>query len=141
MSEALQKAPWHHGVVSLLITLWSAFGAFDYIATVTRFEPYLSHFPQDLLEYFYALPLWIYVIWAIGIFFGLAGGVALFLHRKIATVLLAISTAGALGSMICSMTRAPPPGGGDPVMSVAIVILALLFVLYAYWMERRGVTR
>jgi hypothetical protein len=141
MTDTVQKTPWHLWLVGGALTLWSGFGAFDFIATITHFEPYLSQFPQEMLDYFYALPPWIFVIWAVGIGLGLAGAIALLMRRRIAAPLLAGSTVGAFGSLICSLMNPPPEAMADPIMGVVIVAVALLSVLYAFWMRKRGVLR
>jgi len=115
-------------------------GAFDYVATVTRFEPYLAEFPEETLSYYYNAPLWMYAMWGIASFGGLISAILLLMRRSTAVPVFGIA-------WICSVIAAvygvvnPVPGGGDNLFLAAVIIIALLILIYMHWLQRRGVLR
>lgn len=72
MSEP-DKVPWHLWVVGGLTFLWNGFGAFDFTATVTRFEPYIAGFSQQMRDYWDSFPIWMLLIWGIAVWGGVLG--------------------------------------------------------------------
>lgn len=139
------RPPVHLWIVGVLALLWNGFGAFDYLATVFRWEPYMSQFPQDQLDYFYSFPGWMYVIWACGTLGGFLGSVGLLLRRRWAVGMLGLSLVAALVSMTLSFFMAEPPEslGGAASIVFPIVIIAIGFALffYARKMAERSVLR
>jgi hypothetical protein len=152
MSEAVatggairSKVPVHFWIVGILALLWNGYGAFDYLATVFRWEPYMSHFPQDQLDYFYGFPAWMYVIWACGTLGGLLGAVGLLLRKRWAVMMLGLSLVAAVVSMIVSFFMEEPPESlGGPaaiIFPIVIIGIALGLFYYARKMAARGILR
>lgn len=135
-------APWHLWVVGGLVVLWDAFGAFDFTATVTHFAPYMSNFPEEMLEYYYGLPLWMFVVWGIAVWGGLLGAILVLLRSKHAVPVLAISFLTVIVSMATSFIQ-PAPEGAETGVVLPIVVIGIAAVIlgYAWWMARRGVLR
>ena len=40
------KAPWHLFLIGATAVLWNALGVFDFLATLTRFPPYIDNLPE-----------------------------------------------------------------------------------------------
>ena len=138
-ASAPPNTPWHVWIVGVLLTLWGAFGAWDFTATITRFRPYLDMFPPDMLTYFLNAPWYAYLGWGLGTWGGLIGGVLVLLRNKRAVPALVLSLLGAaLSFALCFFD---PPPQSDPVFSGAIVAVSLAFLGYAFWLARRGVLR
>ena len=96
-ATARPVTPWHLWLVGGVAALWNAFGSFDFTATVTRFEPYLSNFSQELKDYVYGSPPWMFLIWGVAAFAGFAGSLLILKRHKAAVPVLAISLAGVIG--------------------------------------------
>lgn len=62
------KAGWHIWLVGIIGVLWNGFGCFDYVMTVTRNKAYLASYPQEVLDYWFAMPWWTFGVWAVGVF-------------------------------------------------------------------------
>jgi len=135
------KAPWHLWVVGGGTALWNGIASFDFIASVTRFELYLSQFSQELLDYVYGLPTWLFVIWGIAVLGGLIGSILLLLRRRLAVAALAISFVGVIAYTAVGFLRPPPEEFQDPQLTGTIVLIAALLVAYAEWMRRRSVLK
>ena len=136
------KTPWHLWVVGGLLLIWQGLATFDYVATVARFEPWLSQFPDEALAYFFNAPLWMYVIWGVGSIGGLIGVIFLLMRdRKAVPVFLAALIASAV-SIFYSFAN-PPPGdvGGGPGFMIAVLAIAIAIFSYFVWLQKRGVLR
>jgi len=138
----MTKTPWHLWVVGGISALWNAFGCFDFTMTATRNEAYLEPYPQEKLDYWLNMPVWVWLIWAVGVFGGLAGSIALLLMRKLAVGLFLASFLAAASSMAMGyFDKNAPRMEGQQYMSLVIIAIALLLVVYARWLSRRGVLR
>jgi hypothetical protein len=136
------RTPWHLWVFGGLMLLWNAFGVFDFAATLSRFEPYMGGFPQELQDYWYASPLWAWWVWGVAAIGSLLGALIVLMRQKIALTVLLVSLVCVVGSMASGYLRPDAPeGANDPVFAAVIIGLATLFLVYAWWMARRGVLR
>ena len=110
--------------------------------TATQNEAYLEPYPQEMLDYWLNMPVWIWVIWAIGVFGGLLGSIALLIRHKLAFALFAASFLAALVSMgMGYFDKNAPRMEGMEFMSLLILGIALLLAAYAWWMKKSGVLR
>lgn len=139
------KAPVHLWIIGIVTLLWNGFGIFDWVATVTRFEPYLSNFPQDQLDYFYSFPAWMFAVWAVGVGAGFLGSVGLLVRRSWAVWMFILSLLAVVVSTVCSFTMAEPPesmqGPATIIMPIVIAAIAVFLVLYSRKMAAKGVLR
>lgn len=138
--QTLPATPWHLWVVGGLLLIWNGLAAFSYAATAIRFEPYLSSFPKDALDYYLNAPAWMSVMWGVSTVGGFLGAALLLLRRKIAVPVFVVSWACSVAAVFYTHMN-PPPGGGDTMFAVAVLIAALLVVFYMVWLSRRGVLR
>ena len=146
MSEApapnRPRTPWHLWVVGIVSLLWNAMGAFDYLMTETRNEAYMSQFTPAQLEYFYGFPMWVVSAWAIAVWGGVLGSVLLLLRRGLAVNVFLGSFLAMLLTTFHNYVLSPGlevMGGPGPIIfSLVIAIVALLLILYARAMRKRG---
>ena len=135
------RTPWHLWLIGVFFLLWSGLAAFDYLATLFRYEPHLSNFPEETLAYYFAAPLWMYVMWGIGSFGGFVAAIFLLMRNKLTVPVFAAGLLAAVIAQIYSVVN-PPPGGlaGMLVPAIVIGVMALMLV-YLNWLKRRGVLR
>lgn len=140
--DAGSKVPVHLWIVGGLALLWNAVGAFDYLATQLEFEPYMSGFSEEQLAYFYGFPAWTVSAWAVAVWGAFFGAIALLLRSRWSVWLFGASLAGialtSLHNFVLS-NGAEIMGSSSVVFSVAIGVVAVLLVVYARSMARRGV--
>lgn len=136
------KAGWHIWLVGILALVWNAFGCFDFVMTATRNEAYLAPFPQEMLDYWFAMPWWVWGAWVMGVFGGFFGAVALLLRSAWAVKLFAVSLLGAIISLIDGMmdTDAPKMEGAE-IFPYLIIAIALIQLVYAQWQMKCGALR
>lgn len=142
------KTPWHLWVAGVLSLLWNGFGAFDFIQTTTRGEAYMraSGFGDEMIAYYNALPVWMYVPWTLGVWGAVIGSILLLLRRRWAVHAFALSLAGAVVSLIYSKFINPPPALPAEFaimawMPYVITLIAAVLAWYAWAMARKGVLR
>lgn len=147
MNQMTVRTPWHLWVVGVVSLLWNAFGAFDFVSTITRGEAYLRemNFDQAMIDYFLAMADWVYVPWTLGVWGAVIGSILLLLRNRFAVWAFALSLIGAVVSLVYGQFMDPPPLAPDMAMMkwmpyVIMVITVLLFV-YAFNMRRKGVLR
>ncbi len=142
------RTPWHLWLVGVLSLLWNGFGAFDFISTTTRGEAYMREagFDQPMIDYFNAMPNWMYVPWTLGVWGAVIGSVLLLARRKWAVHAFALSFLGALVSLIYGkfISPPPPPSPGMEMMvwmPFVILLIAAALLWYAWSMAKKGVLR
>lgn len=140
----VSRTPVHLWIIGVLALLWSLMGAFDYLATKLQLESYMGQFTPDQLDYFYSIPAWMTVFWAFGVWGGLAGSIGLLLRKKWAFWAYAVSLFGLFVSTIYGYVLtdgADVMGTTGMIMNMVVWIFAILLLIYARAMARRGVLR
>lgn len=144
MNQEAIRTPVHLWVVGVLTTLWNAMGAFDYVATKLRLEFYMSNFTQVQLDYFYGLPAWFTVFWALGVWGALFGSIALLMRKRWAVTLFAVSLLGLIVTSVYSLffsNGLEIMGTEGSIFSAVIFVIAVSLLVYARKMAARGVLR
>lgn len=135
------KAPWHLFLIGPAAVLWNLAGAFDFLATVTQFEPYMRLMPEGARNYWASLPGFVYGIWALAVFSALTGSVMLVRRQLPALRVLALSATATIFSTAATYSQPPPDVDLNRVVAVCIIVVALLVLKYAFHQAKRGVLR
>lgn len=142
---ATRPAPRHLWIVGGLSLLWNAFGAFDYLMTVTQNEAYLGQFTAEQLAYFTGFPAWVVACWAVAVWSSVLGSAALLARRAWAVWLFGVALAGMAGTSLYTLVLTDGPavmgGLGQWLFTAAIWLVAIGLFLYARAQARRGVLR
>jgi hypothetical protein len=144
MTETQLKAPFHLWIVGILAVLWNLGGAFDYTATQTRMESYMSQFTPEQIEYFYAFPAWMDAAWAIAVWGSLLASLLLLMRRRMAVNLFGLAILGLAVSTVYNFflnNGAAVMGDGAVMFTGVIWIIALFLFFYSKGMESRRVLR
>ena len=122
--------------------LWNAVGAFDYFATQTKMESYMSQFTPEQLEYFYAFPVWMDAAWAIAVWGSLLGSIFLLLKKSWAVPVFGLAILGLAVSSIYNFVLSNGleiMGDTAGIFTIVIWVIALFLFFYARAMGKRGV--
>jgi len=141
-SGQVQRAPWHLWVVGIIALLWNAMGAFDYVMTETRNEWYMSQFTPEQLEYYSSFPAWVVALWAIAVWGGLLASLLLLFRKRSAATLYLVSFFAMVVTTVYNFVLSSTDIASDTaslVFSAVIFVMALLLLLYARAMRRRGI--
>jgi hypothetical protein len=130
-------------IVGVLALLWNLVGANDYLMTQTQNETYMAQFTPEQLEFFYGFPTWLVAAWAIAVWGGVLGSVALLLRKAWAVPVFVVSllamTITAIWNYGFDDGMEVVGGGFELAFTVVIFVVQLLLVLYARRMRDRGV--
>ena len=137
------STPWHLWAVGALALLWNGYGGYDYVMTQTNNAAYLAQFTPEQRAYFDSFPMWMEVVWAVGVWGAVLGSVLLLLRSKWAFHAFLASLIAFAASVIYGQTSggAAVMGTTGMVFSAAIFLLGLGFVMYSRMMTRKGVLR
>jgi hypothetical protein len=144
MNEKTTKVPRHLWVVGVLAVLWNAIGAFDYAATQFRYEPYMSQFTPEQLEYFYGLPAWADATWAIAVWGALLGSIGLLLRKRWSVPVFGASIVGMVLTAVHNFLLSDGlaiMGQGAVAFTAVIWLIAFGLFFYARSLSKRGVLR
>ena len=138
------KTPWHLWVIGVVSLLWNAGGAYDYFATRTGNQDYLSMLTPEQLAYLDAFPFWVSLAWALGVWGAVLGSILLLLRSRHAVAAFLISFVGMAGNLIYGLLISETPmtamaSAGAMVFMIAIVIVAVLLIIYSRRMRDAGV--
>jgi hypothetical protein len=141
-TTARGRTPAHLWIVGILALLWSAFGCFDYLMTVTANQTYLGKMPADQITYMNALPSWLTAFWAVGVWGGLVGSILLLMRSRYSVWAFALSLIGAvvgLGyQMFATTMPASMTSGAMAIMPWVIIIIAAFLAWYSWNEEKKG---
>ena len=140
------KAPWHLWLVGVVAVLWNAMGALDFTLTQMRSEAYLKGCTPEQIAYFTGLPLWVLACWGIATWGGLVGSLLLLLRRGWAAAVFGASLVTAIATMIWNYglsdgLKVMNQGLKPLVFAGAVLVIAVLLLVYARAMRGRGVLR
>jgi len=135
------STPWHLWVVGGLLLLWGSIGAFDYLATVLRYEPYLSKFPEEALAYYFNAPLSMFVMWGASALGGFFGAVFLLMRKKIAVPIFGVSWFCSVVAVIYAFINPAPGVAASNLFMITVIFITLLILIYIYWLQKRDVLR
>ena len=140
--------PWHLWVVGVLSLLWNGFGAYDFIMTTTQGEAYMrsAGFDQAMIDYYMAMPAWMYAPWILGVWGAVIGSILLLIRNRLAVWAFAASLLGAVVSLVYGQFINPPPAlpACMEMMSYmpwVITAVAAFLAWYAWAMAKKGVLR
>ena len=144
-NENTQKTPWHIWVVGIVSLLWNSIGAMDFVMTQTKNEAYMSAFTPEQLSFFYGLPTWTVIAWAVAVWGGVIGSIVLLMRNRFAVHVFLFSF---IAMVITSFQNYVLSNGleviGDTfalVFSAVIFVVALLLYLYARSMNQRNILK
>lgn len=141
-TESRGAVPKHVWIVGGLALAWNAVGAFDYLATQTEWEPYMSQFTEAQLAYFYGFPAWAVAGWAVAVWAAVAGAVGILLRARWAVAAFALSLVGMAVSTLYTYGMsdgASLMGSGGVVFGVVVAVVAIALLVYSRRMVARGV--
>jgi hypothetical protein len=138
------KTPWHLWVIGIVTLLWNAMGALDYTMTQLQNETYLAGFTAEERAYFQSFPVWVEAVWAIAVWFALAGSALLLMRMRIAAGMFGISLIAMIVTAIHNFGLAEVKMheivGAEAVwFTLAIFLVALGSWIYARRMRQRAV--
>ena len=140
-----RRPPGWFWVVGVLVALWMLVGVLAWCVDLGMSAERLAQMPAAQQQLHAARPQWVFVVYAIAVFTGLAGAILLLLRHKLAKTLFLLSLFAAIvqfGYIFSAMHALALLGPAMALPLPAMVIAVGLFtVWYARWCARHGLTR
>jgi hypothetical protein len=137
------RTPLHLWLVAGLGLVWNGFGAFDYLASKLRGEPYYRQMGMTdaQIAYMAAYPMWMTVVWAIGVWGAVLGTLLLLLRKRAAAPVFLASLAAFLVSLVYTylLSDGAKVMGETAYMQLVVLAGCLFFAWYSRAMARKGV--
>src|SRR5688500_8896690 len=140
MQTSTIKPPTWYWVVSVLALVWMLFGVFAWTMDFLMDEAALAQMTDMQRQLYSVRPQWLFVVYAVAIFSGLAGTIGLLMRKAWATPAFAISLVAVLVQfgytfLVMDAVRILGPGAAlpFPLVIFAIGIFLLWFSIYARW--------
>lgn len=134
-------------VISALGLIWNFFGAHDYIMRRMENAGYLAKFPQEILDYYNAVPFIVDVTLALAVWGGVLGWLLMLLRRSwavpvfIITFLAMIINFGYTAATGGQALQAEHLGAGAYLFTAIIILLAAFAVWYSKRQKAKGILR
>ena len=141
------KAPTSFWAIAGLSLLWNAFGCYDYTMTKLDGEKYMRAMgmSDEAIAHMAALPDWLTVFWALGVWGSLLGSVLLLLRSRHAVTAFVVSLVGLAVSQFYQWFAGPMPAdmSSPPMIAMTVLIWGalLFFIWYARKQRNAGVLR
>ncbi len=140
------KVPWHLWVVGVVAVLWNSVGAYDYVMTMYGGMDYLRQagMGEAFIAAFDAMPMWMSVVWPVGVWSAVVGSVLLLARSRWAFPVFVVSLVFYLISLVhnYAMSEVGSLGGTAGLAIAVIIALSLVFLIwYSRMMTRRGILR
>jgi hypothetical protein len=135
------KTPWHLWVVAVLTLLWNGSGAYTIMMAQAG---KLSNLSADEGAYYAAQPLWFVVVTDIALVGALAAALSLLFRSRTAVWWFALSLAAIIVTNVYDVaagTSRVLVSQGALIVTAIIVVIAVLQLIYAWWLKKRAVLR
>ena len=114
--------------------LWNLMGCMIFLSEVFAKEAMMESFTEEQKEWSRAIPIWVYVVFAISVLSGVIGSIVLLLRHKLATHCFAVSFVAVVTQMGYTMLVAgglKVMGPSGAVMPVLVTMLSMVWLCFA----------
>lgn len=131
-------------VIAVVALIWNLLGVLAYVADAFMTDEVLKMLPTDQQELYAARPSWVTAAFAIAVWFGLLGAIALLIRKKLAYPLFLLSLIGLIGQQVYTFFMSDTVavmGTQAIIMPILTLILAVVFVWYSKKSAAEGILR
>ena len=135
------KPPIWFWIISAVALIWNGIGVNAYLQQAYDTESYRAMYPDpEMLELANNTPAWVTGAFAIAVFAGLLGCIALLLRKKWAKSILLLSLLGAVASNLYHLfiSKAIELYGAEVVIMPIVVIIIGIFLV---WFAKKGIAK
>lgn len=146
MADAPVKTAWHTWLIGIIAVLFNAIGVFDFVMNLVQGAEYLASagMTPDQIAHYQVMPVWMTIVWAVGVFAAFLASILLLLRRRLALPVFVLSLAAFLVSVIYTyvLTNGGAVMGQQMAITSAVIAgLLVFFSWYSRFMTVRGVLR
>lgn len=143
MAEASVKAPWHVWLVGVFALLFNAIGVFDFVMNLWQGPAYLASagMTPEQIAHYRGMPVWMMVVWAVGVFGAFGASVLLLLRRRLAMPVFVVSLVAFLVSLLYTYVLTNGGAVMGRQMAITSAVIAVLLVLFAWYARAMAARR
>jgi uncharacterized membrane protein YfcA len=138
MTNSTKKPIITFWIISILAFLWNLMGVMEYLNTAYMTEDALALLPKNEQDFYTNTPAWVTAAFAIAVFTGALGCLALLLRKKLAVSLFLLSMIAVFVQFgfIFFIQNYMDFEGIKIIMPILIIVVALFLVWYAKKAEK-----
>ncbi len=146
MDTAQTRAPWHLWVVGAIAVLFNSIGVFDFVMSRVQGADYMASAGMTAAQiaHYLAMPAWMIVVWAVGVFGAFLASLMLLLRSARAFLVFVLSLVAFFVSLVYTYVLTDGGaimGRSMGITSAVIAALLVVFSWYAWNMSTRRVLR
>jgi len=137
MTNSMNKPPIWFWIVSVLALLWNSAGVMAYIGRAFMTDDIVAQLPEEQqAEFLIEYPAWYTAAFALAVFCGALGCIALLIRKKWAHPLFIVSALGAIVQHVYLFTTVEITG-----MALVMPIMVIIVCLFLVWFARNAITK
>ncbi len=128
-------------VIGILALIWNLLGVFAYLAEAYMSDEILSALPAEQQALYAERPAWVTAAFAIAVFAGALGCIAMLIRKKLAASLFILSLLAVIAQQIYAffLSNTMEVMGGASAMGMPIMIIVV--AIFLVWYARRATTK
>ena len=133
MTNSTNKPTSTFWIISIVGLLWNIMGVVAYVGQAYMTEEVKAALPEAEQAYYSNLPAWVTAAFAISVFAGFLGCIAMLLRKKLATLLLNLSLITVFIQFVYNffLQKDMEVSGANLIMPAIVIIIASFLVWYS----------
>ncbi len=137
--ETTNKPPKWFWAISIIGLIWNIMGVAAYLGQAYMTDEALAALPEGDQNFYNNMPAWVTAVFAIAVFSGALGCIALLLRKKWASLVLLISLIAVIAQAIYNFfIQDFIELSGERIVMPIIIILTALFLV---WFSRNAISK
>lgn len=128
-------------IISIIALIWNLMGVNQYIQQAYMTKSFKAMYTEEQLEMITSAPSWVTAVFAIAVFAGILGALALLLRKKIAKTLFIISLIAIVAQMYYNLfviDSVAIYGPGAAIMPIVVLVFALFLLWYSKFADKKN---
>ncbi|GJL93863.1 MAG: hypothetical protein DHS20C05_02680 [Hyphococcus sp.] len=141
MPTSLSKPNTAFWIITVVAIFWNLVGVASFFAQIMMTPETLAALPEAERTLYENMPVWVLVAFAVAVFGGLGGSIALALKKAIATALFSASLVGVIVQLIYNFVIANTMevyGASSIILPLVVLIIAIFLVWYSKDARKKG---
>lgn len=140
MTDKTNKPNSAFWIISVVALLWNIMGVVAYLGQAYMTDEVLKALPETDQAYYNNVPAWVTGVFAIAVFAGVFGCIALLMRKKWATILFVISLIAVIAQFIYNVIiqNFVEVSGEKIIWPILVLIIAILLVLFSRKATKEG---
>ncbi len=139
-NQTIIKPPIWFWIISVVALIWNGMGVNQYIQQAYKTEGFMAMYNEEQLALIDNTPSWAIAAFAIAVFGGLIGSLALLLKKKWANTMFLLSLIAIIIQMtynfiVIDAMEVYGPG------AIYMPIMVILFAVFLIWFSKKGITK